>query len=73
MLAHCAAVAKDFRAVLADGDVLPAKPNTCSAAERPRFSWKRPYRDRILATPLKSSLQGVMQKLLEYSDVLGRV
>jgi len=73
MLAHCAVRAEDFRADLADGGVLPAKPNTCSTAERPRFSWKRPYRERILATPLKPSLQGVLQKLLDCSDALGRV
>jgi hypothetical protein len=73
MVAHCVASAKDLRAELADGEVLLAKPDTCSTSGRLRFRWKWAYRARLSSQPLESSLRGLLQWILEHSDEFGRL
>ncbi len=73
MLAHCAVRAEEPRANFGNGGVLPAKPNTWQASPRHDSRWKWTYRSRLSSKPLKISLRGFMQLLLDHSDSYGRV
>ena len=73
MLAHSAVCAEESRADLADGEVLPAKPNTYKTFEPSSIRWKWAYRQRLSLMSLKVSLRGLMQLLVDHSDPLGRV
>jgi hypothetical protein len=73
MVAHCAVRAEELRADFGNGGVLPAKPNTWQASPRHDSRWKWTYRSRLSSKPLKISLRGFMQLLLDHSDSYGRV
>jgi HTH domain len=73
MLAHSAVCAEESRADLADGEVLPAKPNSCPTPDPSGFRWKWAYRQCLSLKSFKSSLRGLMQVLVDNSDPMGRI
>jgi len=72
MLAHCAVVAEDFRAELADGEVLLSNPNTWSGWTASPSAWKRAYEDVIWSRPLARRHRTVLLVIKRLSDPMGR-
>ncbi len=73
MLAHSAVRAEESRADLADGEVLPAKPNAWTSSTPRRVAWKRHYEDYLWSIQLTMSQRGVLLTLSRLSDPMGRV
>lgn len=74
MVAQCAVRAEGFRADLADGEVLLAKPNTWSNSARPASKWKFAYCQRVCSMPsLSLEHRGLLHVLQDLSDPYGRV